>query len=79
MTSLRTRINQHCKSCIYDPKFHGTWRQQVTLCSITSCALHDVRPVTRSLIPGTVLEAHQMSKEGHAALPSPSVVAKCQK
>ena len=68
MASLRKRVNQHCRDCIYDPKSHGTWRQQVTLCAITSCALHDVRPLTKSPISGTVLDAHQLSQEEHAAL-----------
>ena len=55
MASLRKRINQHCKSCIYDPYAPGTWRQQVTLCSVKSCAFYDVRPRTTSAIPKSVL------------------------
>ena len=51
MASLRKRINQHCKSCIYDPYAPGTWRKQVTLCSVKSCAFYDVRPKTTSAIP----------------------------
>jgi hypothetical protein len=42
--SLRSPINEHCKSCIYDRLEPGTWRQQVTLCSVRSCELHEVRP-----------------------------------
>jgi hypothetical protein len=44
--SLRKAINAHCKSCIYDDKAAGTWRAQVTLCTVTNCALYDVRPTT---------------------------------
>ncbi len=44
--SLRKAINLHCKSCIYDPMAMGTWRQQVTLCSVGSCELFDKRPTT---------------------------------
>ena len=28
--SLRRRINQNCKSCVYDPSAAGTWRQQIS-------------------------------------------------
>ena len=54
--SLRKCIDQNCKSCVYDPKAAGTWRQQVALCSVTSCALYPVRPVTKSPIPESVLK-----------------------
>ena len=53
--SLRKAINENCKSCIYDDKATGTWRQQVTLCSVKSCALYEVRPKTTSAIPESVL------------------------
>ena len=55
MASLRKRINQNCKDCIYDRHAPGTWRQQVTLCSVKSCAFYDVRPKTTSAIPKSVL------------------------
>ena len=54
--SLRKCINDHCKCCIYDPEAAGTWRQQVTLCPVTSCAFYPVRPVTKSPIPESVLK-----------------------
>ena len=53
--SLRKRINQNCKDCIYDPYAAGTWRQQVTLCSLKTCEFHDVRPKTSYPIPNSVL------------------------
>ena len=55
MASFRKRINQNCKDCIYDPYALGTWRKQVTLCSVKSCAFYDVRPKTTSAIPKSVL------------------------
>jgi len=43
--SLRAAINAHCKWCIYDPASGlGNWRQQVSACEITRCALWPVRP-----------------------------------
>ena len=55
MASLRKRINLNCKDCIYDCKAPGTWRQQVTLCSVYSCELWDVRPTTPKRIPESIL------------------------
>ena len=49
MISLRQCINAKCKSCIYDPLSGlGHWRQQVELCTITSCPLYAVRPRTKA-------------------------------
>lgn len=46
--SLRKSINDHCKSCIYDPlSGNGTWRKQVTDCTVKSCNLYNVRPVSK--------------------------------
>ena len=53
--SLRKAINQHCKSCAYDDLAAGTWRQQVTLCGVKSCALYDVRPKSTRPISESVL------------------------
>ena len=33
----------------------GTWRQQVSLCGVKSCALYDVRPKATGSIPLSVL------------------------
>ena len=54
--SLRQAINDNCRTCIFDSAAAGTWRQQVTLCSVTSCHIYPVRPVTKSAIPETVLD-----------------------
>ncbi len=44
--SLRKRIDEMCRTCVYDPAERGTWRQQVTLCACTACSLYPVRPVS---------------------------------
>ena len=54
--SLRKCIDRNCKSCIYDQKQPGTWRQQVACCSVRNCELYPVRPVTKAPIPESVLE-----------------------
>ncbi len=46
--SLRKRVNLMCRSCIYDEKAPGNWRQQVTACKCDYCALWVVRPVSKS-------------------------------
>ena len=52
---LRKAINQHCLICVHDKTAAGTWRQQVTLCGVKSCALYDVRPKSTRPIPESVL------------------------
>ena len=53
--SLRKRIDENCKSCVYDRQLPGSWRQQVTLCTVASCALFTVRPKTKAPLPKSVL------------------------
>ena len=53
--NLRKPINDNCKDCIYDKSEPGTWLQQVTLCPVKTCHLHDVRPKTSHPIPESVL------------------------
>jgi hypothetical protein len=53
--NLRKAINDNCKDCLYDKLEPGTWLQQVTLCVVKSCALHNVRPKTTHPIPESVL------------------------
>lgn len=60
--SLRNAINQHCKQCTADPCSPGTWRQQVTLCSVENCPLWNVRPKTTSAIPKSVLRWYGAEK-----------------
>lgn len=44
MASMRKAINQHCKDCIYDSAVEGAWRMQVEGCTVTRCALFELRP-----------------------------------
>ena len=60
--SLRRAIDANCKNCIYDNQAPGTWRQQVTLCSVASCSLYPVRPVTGSVIPESVLNYYSVTR-----------------
>ena len=71
MASLRKRINQHCKSCIYDSLAAGSWRQQVTLCSVKSCAFHDVRPKTGYPIPESVLSYYGVENDQYQGKEKP--------
>ena len=59
--SLRKAINQHCLICVHDKTAAGTWRQQVTLCGVKSCALYDVRPKPTRPIPESVLSYYEAS------------------
>ena len=44
--SLRKAVDAFCRHCIYDEKSgFGTWRQQVTACTATTCPLYKVRPL----------------------------------
>ena len=58
--SLRKCINDNCKTCIYDPHTAGTWRQQVTLCSVIYCSLYPVRPTTTAPISESVLDYYDV-------------------
>jgi hypothetical protein len=61
MPKLRKKIDQHCKSCVYDQNAAGTWKQQTTICSVIKCSLYPVRPKTKSPIPTKVLEYYRIS------------------
>ncbi len=46
--SLRKAINQKCTECIYDSRSGlGNWRQQVEACTVKTCPLWPVRPVSK--------------------------------
>ena len=71
--SLRKAINDHCKWCIYDPKAGaGNWRQQVSACQITRCALWPVRPRSE----GSVARSPESGPE-HPDFGTPNWCAKC--
>ena len=59
--NLRKCVNDMCISCVYDQEAAGTWRQQVTLCSVKGCALFPVRPVTKAPIPDRVLDYYMVT------------------
>jgi len=44
--SMRAAVNAKCKDCIYDPAAPGNWRQQVQGCTVKSCPLFQIRPVS---------------------------------
>lgn len=46
MASLKKCIENHCKNCTYDSAQQGSWRHQVEQCTVKSCALWEVRPIT---------------------------------
>ena len=46
MASLKKCIEQKCKDCSYDPSAPGSWRSQTEQCTVRSCALWEVRPIT---------------------------------
>lgn len=50
MASLKKCIENMCKGCTYDQSIAGTWREQVELCTVKSCALWEVRPMTVATI-----------------------------
>jgi len=52
--SLRKAINEKCKDCIYSPSNPGTWRQQVTICSVLDCPLWENRPLSEDA--GAILD-----------------------
>jgi hypothetical protein len=45
---LRSRVDSNCVNCIYVELEPGTWRQQVELCTVSSCPLWDVRAQSRA-------------------------------
>jgi len=46
MASLKKAVEAKCKDCTYDPKAGGSWREQVEACTVRSCALWEVRPIS---------------------------------
>lgn len=64
--SLRKAIDENCKECIYDPLAGGSWRKQVTLCTVNKCPLYPVRPLAENakcLLDG-VRRHHQQQRNG---------------
>jgi hypothetical protein len=44
----RQAIKAKCKQCIYDPKTGGTFLAQIEACSVQSCPLWPLRPITEA-------------------------------
>lgn len=43
-------LNEMCKTCIYDQKAGGSWREQVEACKSSHCPLWQHRPMTVATI-----------------------------
>ena len=41
------RIDENCKTCIYDPHADGNWVQQVEACDSVDCPMWAIRRVSR--------------------------------
>ena len=50
MASLKAAIRAKCKDCTYDDTQPGTYLQQIENCTVKSCALWPVRPMTVATI-----------------------------
>ena len=62
--SLRKAIDGKCKDCTYDTADKGSWRQQVAACTINSCTLHPVRPVSKTTkLPLSLLNYWEIKPE----------------
>ena len=46
MASLKKCIEAKCKDCTYDQSQPGTWREQTEMCTVRTCPLWVVRPMT---------------------------------
>ena len=76
MTSLRKAIDKNCHSCTYDNLAPGTWKQQVTLCGVTECALYEVRPKTAYPIPEATMIYYGVKSASYQPQDGNSVEAK---
>jgi hypothetical protein len=50
MASLKAAIRAKCKDCTYDEAAPGTYLQQIEACTVKSCPLWEVRPLTVATI-----------------------------
>lgn len=72
MKTLRQRINNNCKNCIYDPTDSLSWRQQVEMCTSYTCDFWDIRPLPVGTTVSTI-EKHTNNIESD--MPSEAVRA----
>lgn len=61
MASLKKCVEAKCKECTYDQYAPGTWRDQVEACSVKTCPLWPVRPMTVA----TITMNRKSRGEGH--------------
>lgn len=50
MASLKKAVIEKCKQCTYDPAAPGTYLMQIEQCTVKSCPLWEVRPVSNATI-----------------------------
>ncbi len=50
MASLKAAIKAKCKDCTYDPNQSGTYLQQIEDCTVRTCPLWAVRPMSVATI-----------------------------
>lgn len=50
MASFKKCIEEYCKVCSFDQFSAGSWRQQVEDCTVKTCKLYPVRPMTIATI-----------------------------
>lgn len=65
---LRSKIDAHCVSCVYDDLVPGSWRKQVELCSIPTCPIYDVRPRSSALRPHKKAKGVSPNQLGRSSL-----------
>ena len=56
--SRKAAIDQHCRSCIYDPSAPGTWQVAGIVladAAVNDCELYPFRPTGYGTIPSSVL------------------------
>ena len=67
--SMRKAINEKCKDCIYDPESGlGTWRQQISDCTMPDCALYPYRPLSEPYKAANPAPKRVMSEKQRIAL-----------
>lgn len=54
--NLSGAVEDMCRVCTHDSLDHGTWKQQMTACEVTTCPLYPVRPITHGGMPDVIVE-----------------------
>lgn len=62
-------IAAKCRDCIFDQEAAGTWRQQVTVCPSTDCALWTFRPLAEGIAPCFKARSPNALPDGWQRLP----------